>query len=576
MKNYLPLLLVGLMLLAGCTITDPSTDLEVRITMPGTGAVVGGQITDSFGRMITSPVTLTITGQDASYIVDLLNEPLTTLTTSSGFVVMAVNDTIDITEDAPVRFSIQAVANGYLPQIVNLELNSPNGTQFEMRMVGASIDNLPPGLVGAEEEVGTDPSGAIVNAVNIASPAHAGTGASSSLSVPAGARFLDSDGNPLTGNVNVLFIYGDLESSTIDENDTTETASIDNLNGGDDGEDYPDDYFPGGLENAETPDGDDFVPISFYNLVAVDANGRVAVGMDSPVQFRAVVPASAYNPNTDTTYMVGDTIAFFTIDDQGLWIEGVGAVLEGPDNNGNLFAIFDLSNNSIFHGKSDRGFEISSHNNGGGGAFGKRGDRRGEKIDFYFKWQEARDRRFVVQLISKDLKPKIRILQGYHNSKHRLKFRRDYERIKKLKLTIYDPNGGIWRTVSVPRNRNEYNLTGTAWPWPDAKNVTAHIFAKMPPGRDPSEIRTSGLYVQIADAADTSSWTPVGSVQRGIITLPGLQVNHAYYLKGTYTFRGQTRTANTPWTRQITATTDTLQYWYQLSNDEADEYEDNG
>ena len=94
----------------------------------------------------------------------------------------------------------------------------------------------------------------------------------------------------------------------------------------------------------------------------------------------------------------------------------------------------------------------------------------------------------------------------------------------------------------------------------------------MPENREPSVIRPSGIAAQVQEVGQ-NEWISVGVVQQGFLTINELTAGSSYIFRGSYTFDGESRTADTPWERVVTADTDSLHYEYQLSEDEANRYE---
>jgi len=551
-------------MLTGCTITDPSTDLAVRITMPASGAVIGGQIKDSFGRMVSSEVTLTLSGPDAGHIVDLMNERVTTLTTTSGFVVMAVNDTIPVSAEDPVVFTLTASADGYFTASKQITVDRTEGISFQLRLLSQDIASLPDGLEGDQEETSTDGSGATTAPVTLSPPPNETSGTTASVEIPAGTRFLDGNGNPIIGNVTLQVTLGDLRSDTLGR---------------------ADEYTPGGRDNTNVTDSTVISPISFFILSGQDASGNQVAGFDPFPGVTMQIPGGTFNPNTGANYVAGDAVFLYNRNGTGNLVPFDRTSLTGPNGSGNFTAKFTAAGVSAVRGKSGNPVVDDYDDQEVFVFFGGDEYYPPDPRTIVVIWDHPTDdnarMEILVEVSGGNLDPIrqqksefVGVWQGQRGIGHEAVIfdaTRTSEENPALTVRI-TPIGGEPFDVTYPADAHILDLAPRPWPG-DTKSVTYHIYAKMPEGRDPSEVRTSGLYVQIADAADTSSWRAAGSVQRGEITISDLIVGHSYWLKGTYTFRGQTRTANTPWTRQITTETDTLQYWYQLSDDEADEYE---
>ncbi|MBM3329539.1 MAG: hypothetical protein FJY67_08735 [Calditrichaeota bacterium] len=582
MNKYFPLFAAGLIALVGCTITDPTADLEVRVTMPSTGAVIGGQIKDSFGRMITSQVTINVGGPDSLSVVDLLNNRTTRLTTQSGFVVMAINDTLPVSNALPKRLLIYAEADGYLPAAAYLEVANQQSS-FEIRMVSTDVNNLPPGVQGVQVGGTTSNNGILTSPLNVTPPPAVGSGAATTLTIGAGSRFVTASGQPLRGDIDVTFIHGNLAS------DNTGSAQA---------------LIPGGPLNIRTESGEPILPITSSLLYAVDENGRTGTLENGSIDFSTQIPGGTLNPRTGTNFVAGDTIALYNSNEEGAATGGTEGILEGPDGSGNFTVRF--TGLSPVPSRKSGQFVIS----GADGAF-----ENWLFLNLIIALLGLQDNFLAVLVIWPAMDEREVFLQFAPDRWYNFSWRGIWG--KPLHYNLGSPNNYSDTTdalmyrlagaqfaeeVSFPvclrgQDEDDYafplpgetaNVHGRfnefrniltisdSWPFPEVKTITVHVYGKMPEGRKPSDIQPSGLYAQIADAADTSRWRSIGAVQQGRIAVSGLEVGKSYYFKGTYTFRGQTRTANTPWTRRIEANTDTLQYWYQLNRDEANDYERGG
>jgi len=546
---------VGLSFLAGCSITDPREDFKIHVTMPPTGAVIGGQVLDTQGRLITTPLTLTIGGQDAAHVVDLMNERLTTLTTSTGFVVMAVNDTIPVEADDPIRFTVTVEGDGYFHATKLVTVTQSSGTTFSIRLLKEDLSDLPDGLSGDRENAALS-GGATTSDVSLDTPPHPTSGTTNSMDIAAGSRFFDENGNPLTGPVTLNFVVGDLRSDTLGR---------------------ADEFFPGGRDNLAVDDSTNIFPILFINLVGVDASGRALDRIDPPPSFTMQIPEGTWNPREERNYQAGDLVQMLDRVGDGTFDVLIEAVATGPDGSGNLTATFTLPAGAIaeMRRKSEQAI-ISSPDRNGNGGYVVGGVLRRFSADYYFNWAEASGRQFRIRVRSAGLDPREQT------------FDVDFRHVQSALIPANRVNpflaiaGDYWLiygdSIRGPWSMgNDQRINfHSPWLWPDPKNVTCHFYGKMPAGREPEEIRGSGIALAVANAADTTRWRSLPSaIQGGVITVDNLVEGQSYYFKGTYTHRGVTRTASTPWSRRIEANTDTLQFWYQLSSEEADDYERN-
>ncbi|MBC8465444.1 hypothetical protein H8D57_00300 [bacterium] len=560
-------ILLTLALITGCSITDPSDDFEIYITLPESGAIISGQVADGNGNLITdSQVNLTVLGEDAGVIVDLLNEPLQSLTTTSGFLVIAVNDTITPTREDPIEITLKIDAENYMTTYKNLVLYSANDVIFNIFLVSADINDLPPGLTGAEDDNGEcDNTGAVTTPVNLVSPPNPISGAMNTINIDSGTRILDPQGSPLTGGLTASMMVMDMS------NPRNVGASQ---------------YFPGGFDDIQTDDPDlRMLPKSFTVFSVTDDGGKVAGNFDPPVGITMQISGDSYNARTLRPIADGDIMSFFTLDDNGIWNHQIDSPISGPDGNGNFSVTYLVAetavlpglkggDNFLSNGDPENNLNLLLGDQGGDNLIGMNTrviveNGEGHMLEVEFGCTDlfhslTRENNIGIfdfyldvpnQPIALELIPQIVTANVY-------------DRNDNLVAELFDA-----QFVDVNANPLQLNITSTGFtPQPDLKTVDIHLFALMPPGRDPSEIRPSGIASQIQEVGQ-NGWSPVGVVQSGIIEVSGLKVGSSYIFKGTYTFNGETRTADTPWEREITADKDSLQYMYQLSEDEADDYE---
>lgn len=546
----------------GCSITDPTQDFEVTIGMPATGTVVYGQIMDVEGNSITDAVTVSIIGQDAPVIVDLFNEQMSTVTTNVGFLVLAVNDSVSPSADDPVNITLRVSAPNYITGFKNLVVSSTDDQSFEVTLLSRDFNDLPDGISGAEDTSGqSDNSGVVTNPVNLGSPPDPRTGASTSVRLNAGTRMLDGNGNPLTGNLTTSMLVIDLSS------DTSGVA------------DY---FFPGGTEDIQTGNADEQVtPAVFTSISITDGAGRTARSFDPPLELTLQIPGDQINFNTGQPIANGDVITLFNFEN-GVWHDIGEAPVSGPDGNGNFSVTYLTA--SVTPVQALKGNSIINVLGGGGGGF---------MGGYLYHFNQILDLTLDIRnsqgfpkwiSVQADLIPVSLQFGPFTSTILARTFRTPNINNEILRVRVYNnpPVNGGFGDMS-PAGSGVFQISSPSaelvidnyTPPVQTRTVEVHLFGLMPEGRDPSVIRPSGIAVQVKEAQG-QRWTPAGVVDEGFISISGLRVGSSYVLKGIYTLNGEGRTAETPWERAITANTDTLHYEYQLSEEEANDWENAG
>ncbi len=576
MEKYFNLRSVGLMsmvlalaLMTGCSITDPSDDFEISIQMPETGTVISGQIFDNNGEQIDDQsVRVSILGRDADAVVDLLNEQLSSLTTESGFIVMALNDTITPTRAEPIKVTLKIVTANYMTAYKNLVIYSANDQNFGVSLVSTDVNDLPPGLAGAEDNSGEcDNTGAVTTPVNLGTPPNPISGAVTSINLNSGTRVLDGNGNPLAGGLTTSMLVMDMSNPSY----------------GNAGQ-----YFPGGFDDVQTDEpGRNILPKVFSTFSVTDEAGKVAASFDPPAAMSMQISGDTYNAATLRPLADGDVMSFFALDDDGVWVHQVDRPISGPDENGNFTVVYEVAESAALPEVKNGEVLISGANEDPGAGL-LLADNLGDNtigMNVRVTVENAEGYMLTVVLGCTDLFHSLTVdsesgVFDFFATVPRNPL--SIEWIPQIVTAdVFDGDGIKVAEMSevyfedVEADPWQLNITSTGFTPPDnQKSVDIHMFALMPEGRDPSVIRPSGIAAQIQEVGQ-DSWTSVGVIQQGMLTVNGLNIGSSYVFRGTYTFNDETRSANTPWERLITAETDSLNYRYQLSEDEADDYENN-
>ena len=317
MKSSSPVLRLAFAFIAaslcivGCDVSNIADDieeaLEVKVNLPGTEVDLVVQILDaSTGDLIDTPVNVRLEGEDAALIIDpLFFEPIQNTTTEVGVVNLAVTTENVPTEDNPLRINVVVSADGYVTTGKALLVVGEEANVFEIRMI--SLTSAPPsGVALTSQSSGqTDSQGAITTDVTVTTPAEAQTGATASISIPAGTVIRDANNQPLQGALTATVAYyspQDAEALT---------------------------SFPGGLDgitvqraDGTTENDGAFISGGFVSIDIFDGAGRRAENFSNNVDITVDVPPGLINPTTGQPVQSGDVVPIWSYDeDTGNWTE---------------------------------------------------------------------------------------------------------------------------------------------------------------------------------------------------------------------------------------------------------------
>nr|WP_086939565.1 hypothetical protein [Thaumasiovibrio occultus] len=296
---------------------------------------------------LTTPVNITFTSTDGEQLEDV------TFTIDSNELEVQGAEEDDeryVQEQAAV--SISRASNGQVDAIsfkivASAEDHFSNSATIEMPAI-ADV-NSPNDIVGnytitltpkepqgeeiaasfAEETIEASDDGKVAEAITITTPPasdgaanqQAMAGASAELDIPVGTTLLDSDGNPVTGEIKASVVhYSNEPVDNFDELGATSAL----------------DAFPGGLSPNGVLDEDGnelgdiaFISAGFTAIEISNEEGQVVKDMQgAPVNLTMNIPQDTINPETGAKVQPGETIPLWSYDElEGQWkAEGTATV----------------------------------------------------------------------------------------------------------------------------------------------------------------------------------------------------------------------------------------------------------
>ncbi|MEM1128225.1 MAG: hypothetical protein AAGI71_16380 [Bacteroidota bacterium] len=256
-KGVLAALALSVLVLTGCDLTaatDAFDEFGIVVELEPINTSVSGILVDAAtGDLVTRRATLTFGGQDAGTLIDLYSDPLRTQEVNGGLTSFGVANSTQPSPENPLEFTVTVEVNGYAPttRVVRVDEVGPDNT-FTVRLV--NTQRPPEGVTIDEETATTDASGAVAEAVEVATRADAETGAAAGVSIPEGTVFRTRGGEALTGRL----------TTQVTHYSTTSTAALEAVTGE--------------FKDAET--GNALAALGIASLAVTDEQGRRAGQFD--------------------------------------------------------------------------------------------------------------------------------------------------------------------------------------------------------------------------------------------------------------------------------------------------------
>ncbi|TVR61341.1 MAG: hypothetical protein EA422_12595 [Gemmatimonadales bacterium] len=313
-RRALPLAAAGFFVLGGCDYSGLSSledDLEITLDIPGVATTVALQLVDQrTGAPVETNALVEVGGRDGGVLFDpLLFESVEATTTSSGVVVLGLDDRRLPSATQPVVFDIFVSAPGFVETTRTVILDRPGLHSGEVGLV--NLQSPPPGVTSTVATATASPDGSLLTPIVATTPTEAETGGAASVQIPAGTILRTAGGEPLTGPTTATVAYF---------ND----ASLTSLSS-----------FPGGLDAVQIEGGPlgSFITGGFVSITVQDSQGRRAAELSQAADVAIAVASGTVNPLTQAPVRAGDELPIWSLDPRsGVWqAEGVRVAEAVPE-----------------------------------------------------------------------------------------------------------------------------------------------------------------------------------------------------------------------------------------------------
>ncbi len=168
------------------------------------------QANDNLGEL-PSTIDVHIAGSDSAKIVDSFNKKV--FKPKNGIMILALKPGTTASTTAPVKFTIVTAVDGYLKEITPVEITSNTDQKVIVKLT--KIATPPTGTTVIQKEEDADNTGKTTKAIQITTPALAGSSHSATLTVGAGVTLKDGAGVPVGGKLNVVLVQIDPQKASV-------------------------------------------------------------------------------------------------------------------------------------------------------------------------------------------------------------------------------------------------------------------------------------------------------------------------------------------------------------------------
>lgn len=286
------------LIITSCDVKSPIEGFEIIVKTKVRTTMVTVEIIDaSTGNPIEGTVEINFSGKDASKVISDSNVPLTSITTSDGQILFAIQDDVD-----PSTNNIQIVmaceSDGYLATAQPIAITSSGINEYFISMV--QFNNIPVGVETKEANFGNVGSSGTTNEIKLATDPEANTNTTAEIIIPSGTKFYNESGAELTGQVIGRVTYFNPEDA----------ASLRS--------------FPGGFSvSAKNEDGVmeeiEFITAGF-TAIDFTVGGTPVESFSQAVTVGIEIPSGTINPATGNPLAPGDVVPMWSFNEvTGEW-----------------------------------------------------------------------------------------------------------------------------------------------------------------------------------------------------------------------------------------------------------------
>ena len=313
--------------------------------MTGEATKILGSVVDAGTAALLGGATFTVSGADSGSVVDSSGNSVLdstgnpmAMTTSDGFISLALKDGVTPSDAAPVSILVTVTDAGYFGGGQTVTITQKGTQQFVINLVSMTAANAPAG-VGVSASTGTATDGKIVDASGnpVVITTSTATTNATSVTIPADTVATMADGTTkasgaITTNVANFSNLPAVPTATA----TPENGSLA--------------AFPGGFDVTSSDGSGAFVTGGFLAIDMTDSSGASIKSFAPPIDVTMGVPSSTFNPDKGAPVQEGDSMPLWSYaPTTGAWTnEGTGTVKKNATS-GNLEVTFPVQHLSYWN-----------------------------------------------------------------------------------------------------------------------------------------------------------------------------------------------------------------------------------
>ncbi|MEA5426060.1 hypothetical protein [Arcicella lustrica] len=209
--NYAILIFAAITISYSCTPPLEGVQFKFPDAVTGSSIIVQySQANDNVGE-VPNTMNVRIGGKDSSKVVDSFNKKV--YKPKNGIMILALKPGTVASAASPIKFSIITESEGYLKEITPIEITSNDEQKVIIKIT--KIATPPEGTTVIQKAEDADNTGKTTKAIQITTPALAGSSHNATLSINAGITIKDAVGSPVAGKLNVVLVQVDPKKSSV-------------------------------------------------------------------------------------------------------------------------------------------------------------------------------------------------------------------------------------------------------------------------------------------------------------------------------------------------------------------------
>lgn len=191
--------------------SDAIDNLELVVEIPPLETVVNVQAIDAATKKpVSSEVQVTFEGADASTVIDVYSDPISSLNFRDGFASFGIDSTAAPTADDPIELKLRVKADGYVSTSDPLLVTREGSITRTIQLAPENPNQSASGTAGKRQTSNVNDDGSTNSEVTLETEptSNEASAAQASATIPASTQLQTAGGDPLQGQVTTdLSVY---------------------------------------------------------------------------------------------------------------------------------------------------------------------------------------------------------------------------------------------------------------------------------------------------------------------------------------------------------------------------------